>query len=202
MNAQPKAIADVIAALSRLPGIGPKSAQRLAYHLLRRPEAEVLDLSQVLQRLKTDVTLCQVCFNFADQEPCALCESPTRDRTLICVVEEPYHVPVIERIGGYNGLYHVLHGTISPLDGIGPDDIRLRELLARLQPAGDGTVREVIVATSPTLGGQATAEWIARLLHEREVTVSQLARGLSSGSDLEFTDDMTFRYALEGRRVL
>lgn len=198
----PKAISDAVAALNRLPGIGPKSAQRLAYHLLRTPQAAVEHLGQSLLRLKTDVLLCESCFHFADQQPCALCRSPERDRTQICVVEEPFHLPVIERISGYHGLYHVLHGAISPMEGIGPDDIKCRELLPRLRPAGGVAVQEVIVATSPTLGGQATADWIARMLADEDVVVSQLARGLSSGSDLEFTDDMTFRHAMEGRRTL
>lgn len=202
MTALPKAIADVVAAFNQLPGIGPKSAQRLAYYLLRSRESVSLNLIESLKRLKTDVLLCEICFNFADQQPCSLCQSPDRDQQVICVVEEPFHVPVIERIGGYNGLYHVLHGAISPMEGIGPDDIKLKELVARLHPAQGAAVREVIVATSPTLNGQATAEWTARLLKKEDVAVSQLARGLSSGSDLEFTDDMTFRYALEGRRAL
>ncbi len=198
----PKAISDAITALHQLPGVGPKSAQRLAYHLLRTPQASIEHLSASLLRLKTDVLLCTSCFNFADQQPCLLCQSPERDRTRICVVEEPFHVPVIERIGGYQGLYHVLHGAISPLDGIGPDDIKCRELLPRLRPADSPAVQEVIVATSPTLSGQATADWIARMLAAEAVVVSQLARGLASGSDLEFTDDMTFRHAMEGRRPL
>ena len=198
----PKAISDAITTLNQLPGIGPKSAQRLAYHLLRTPQASIESLSESLLRLKTDVLLCESCFNFADQQPCALCQSQERDRTQICVVEEPFHLPVIERIGGYHGLYHVLHGAISPMEGIGPNDIKCRELLPRLHPVGGVAVKEVIVATSPTLSGQATADWIARMLTDEDVVVSQLARGLSSGSDLEFTDDMTFRHAMEGRRTL
>ncbi len=198
----PKAISDAITALNQLPGVGPKSAQRLAYHLLRTSQASIENLSDVLLRLKTDVLLCESCFNFADRQPCVLCQSQDRDRTQICVVEEPFHLPVIERIGQYQGLYHVLHGAISPMEGIGPDDIKCRELLSRLRPADGVAVQEVIVATSPTLSGQATADWIARILADEAVVVSQLARGLSSGSDLEFTDDMTFRHALEGRRQL
>ncbi len=201
-NVLPKAISDAIVALNRLPGIGPKSAQRLAYHLLRSPQASIENLSQSLLRLKTDVLLCESCFNFADQQPCLLCQSQERDKTQICVVEEPFHLPLIERIGGYYGLYHVLHGAVSPMEGIGPDDIKCKELLPRLRPADGVAVKEVIVATSPTLSGQATADWIARMLEGMDVVVSQLARGLSSGSDLEFTDDMTFRHAMEGRRRL
>ena len=160
------------------------------------------NLSDSLLRLKTDVLLCESCFNFADQQPCTLCQSLDRDRSLICVVEQPFHLPVIERIGGYSGLYHVLHGAISPLEGIGPDDIKCKELLPRLRPVAGEPVEEVIVATSPTLSGQATAEWLARMLESESVVVTQLARGLSSGSDLEFTDDITFHHALEGRRRL
>lgn len=202
VNVLPKAISDAIAALNQLPGIGPKSAQRLAFHLLRTPESSIANLSESLLRLKTDVLLCESCFNFADHQPCSLCLSMERDRTLICVVEQPFHLPVIERIGGYRGLYHVLHGAISPLEGIGPDDIKCKELLPRLLPSTGEPVNEVIVATSPTLSGQATADWIARMLENENVVVTQLARGLSSGSDLEFTDDITFHHALEGRRRL
>lgn len=202
MDAQPKSLGNVIHALSQLPGIGPKSAQRLTYFLLRKPEALALTLSEALGRLHADTVLCQICFNFSEGQPCALCQSETRDHTQICVVEEPHHVPVIERIGEYRGLYHVLHGAISPMDGIGPDDIRLRELVRRVNCATEPGVREVIVAASPSLSGQATAEWIARTLKPGNVTVTLLARGLSSGSDIEFADDMTFRYAMEGRKPL
>lgn len=198
----PRAITDAVVALSRLPGIGPKSAQRLVYHLLRTPQPAVEELGSALLRLKTDVELCEVCFNFADRQPCVLCQSGERNRAQICVVEEPFHVPVIERIGDYQGLYHVLHGAISPMEGIGPEDIKCRELLRRLGPEGGQPVAEVIVATSPTLSGQATADWISRMLKDDDVVVTLLARGLSSGSDLEFTDDLTFRHALAGRRQL
>ncbi len=198
----PKSLDRVIRALSQLPGIGPKSAQRLTYYLLRKPETLALALSEALSHLHADTVLCQICFNFSEGQPCAICQSESRDRTQICVVEEPHHVPVIERIGEYRGLYHVLHGAISPMDGVGPDDIRLRELVHRVNCAQDPGVQEVIVAASPSLSGQATAEWIARTLKPGNIAVTLLARGLSSGSDIEFADDMTFRYAMEGRRPL
>lgn len=202
MEVLPQAIRNAVDAFSQLPGIGPKTAQRLAFYLLRSPEALALNLGEALMRLKADTLLCEICCSFSDTQPCALCAGGGRDRSVICVVEDPHHVHVIERMGEYRGLYHVLHGTISPLDGVGPEDIRLRELMTRLAPEEGVAVQEVIVATSPNLGGQATAEWIARLLAPRGIKVTQLARGLASGSDIEFADDMTFRYALEGRKAL
>ncbi len=202
MEGQPKSLGNVIQALSQLPGIGPKSAQRLTYFLLRKPQALALTLSEALGRLHADTVLCEICFTFSEGQPCSICQSEIRDRTQICVVEEPHHVPVIERMGEYRGLYHVLHGAISPMDGVGPDDIRLRELVRRVNCASEPGIREVIVAASPSLPGQATAEWIARTLKPGNVTVTLLARGLASGSDIEFADDMTFRYAMEGRKPL
>lgn len=198
----PGIVTDTIASLSRLPGIGPRSAQRLAYFLLQAPEHLPRELGDLLMRLQAETELCRICCNICDTQPCGLCSSRERDRSVICVVEEPQIVSVIDRMGQFNGLYHVLHGTLSPLDGRGPEDIRLKELWRRLDVGGEAEVREVIVATSPDLPGQATAQWIADELRDHPIKVSQLARGLAAGSDLEYADDVSFRFALEGRRTL
>lgn len=198
----PGIVADTITSLSRLPGIGPRSAQRLTYFLLQAPEHLPRELGDLLMRLQAETELCRICCNICDTQPCGLCSSRDRDRSVICVVEEPQIVSVIDRMGQFNGLYHVLHGTLSPLDGRGPEDIRLKELWRRLDVGGETEVREVIVATSPDLPGQATAQWIADELRHQPIKVSQLARGLAAGSDLEYTDDVSFRFALEGRRIL
>lgn len=198
----PGIVTDTIASLSRLPGIGPRSAQRLTYFLLQAPEHLPRELGDLLMRLQAETELCRICCNICDTQPCGLCSSRDRDRSVICVVEEPQIVSVIDRMGQFNGLYHVLHGTLSPLDGRGPEDIRLKELWQRLDVGGEAEVREVIVATSPDLPGQATAQWIADELRNHPIKVSQLARGLAAGSDLEYADDVSFRFALEGRRIL
>ena len=198
----PGIVTDTIASLSRLPGIGPRSAQRLTYFLLQAPEHLPRELGDLLLRLQAETELCRICCNICDTQPCGLCSSRDRDRSVICVVEEPQIVSVIDRMGQFNGLYHVLHGTLSPLDGRGPEDIRLKELWRRLDVGEEAEVREVIVATSPDLPGQATAQWIADELRHHPIKVSQLARGLAAGSDLEYADDVSFRFALEGRRIL
>lgn len=201
--AQP--VSNLIDAFSRLPGIGPKSASRLAYFVLRSDDEIALSLASALQELKANTLFCSACFNIADKDPCAICENSQRDRSIICVVEEPLDIQAIERTGAYLGLYHVLHGHISPVEGIGPDDLKLRELLERLRhghpdaPNEPAQTRELLVATNPNLEGEATAMYIARLTKPLGVRVTRLARGLPTGGDLEYADEMTLSSALAGR---
>ncbi len=201
--AQP--VSNLIDAFSRLPGIGPKSASRLAYFLLRSDEEIALSLAAALRELKAETLFCGLCHNIADKDPCPICDNEQRDRSIICVVEEPLDVQAIERTGSFQGLYHVLHGAISPVEGIGPDDLKLRELLNRLQPghpeeqASDGETKELLLATNPNLEGEATAMYIARLIKPLGVRVTRLARGLPTGGDLEYADEMTLSNALAGR---
>ena len=193
-------IARLVEAFHRLPGIGPKTAQRLAYHVLRAPAAEAEDLADALLEVKRSVVLCVHCQNLTSQSPCEICLDATRDRHLIVVVEEPLDVLAIERAGGLlRGLYHVLHGVISPADGIGPEDLKIQELLARLRDV-DTEVTEIIVATNPNLEGEATAMYLARLLRPLDIRVTRLARGLPAGADLEYADDVTLGRALEFRQ--
>lgn len=199
MTITAKPIARVVDELSRLPGIGPKTAQRLTYHLLRSPSDQAEALAEAIRELKSRVVLCSECFNITERSPCAICTSPERDRSCICVVEEPLDVVAIERTGQFRGLYHVLHGAISPIEGIGPDELRIRELLARLQ---EGGVVEIIVATNPNLEGEATALYLKKQLEPAGVQVTRLARGLPVGGDLEYADEMTLSNALAGRSRL
>jgi len=194
----PEPIQRLIEAFHRLPGVGPKSAQRLAYHILRAPEQEARALADALVDVKQRIRLCSTCMNITEQDPCSFCADERRDRATICVVEQALDLLAIER-SGYRGLYHVLHGVLNPMDGIGPEDIRVRELIVRLQ---DGVAQEVIMATNPSLEGEATAMLIQRLIGPAGVKVTRLARGLPSGADLEYTDDVTLARALEGRREL
>jgi recombination protein RecR len=182
---------------NKLPGIGPKSAQRLAYFVLRVPTEEAEALAHAILDVKQRIVLCGVCQNLTEMDPCAICRSDVRDRTVICVVEEPLDVLALERTRSFVGLYHVLHGVISPMDGIGPDDLKVRELLSRLEGQ---TVHEVIVATNPTLEGDATLMYLERLITPLRVRVTRLARGLPIGADLEYADEVTLTRALEGRR--
>ncbi len=192
-------IQDVIDALSRLPGIGPKGAQRIAFHLLKADEAEVTALADALVALREKVRFCEVCGNVAQEQTCSICRDPRRDPALLCVVEESKDVVAIERTREFRGRYHVLGGAISPMDGVGPDDLRIRELMARL---ADGVVTEVIIATDPNLEGEATAAYLARLISPLGLTVSRLASGLPVGGDLEFADEVTLGRAFEGRRTI
>jgi recombination protein RecR len=189
-------VARLIEAFHRLPGIGPKSAQRLTYHLIRMPQEEAEEFAAAILGVKEKVVLCDTCANLAESAECVICGDLQRDRTRICIVEEPLDVVAIERARAYSGLYHVLHGVISPVNGIGPNDLKLRELLERLR---DGTVTEVIVATNPNLEGEATAMYIQQLIGPLGVSVTRLARGLPSGSDIEYADDSTLAHALESR---
>lgn len=197
--ATPEPIARLIEEFARLPGIGPKSAQRLAYHVLRAPEDEALALARALGDVKRRIVFCGSCFNITEDDPCALCADDQRDRALLCVVEEPLDVLVVERTGGYRGLYHVLHGALNPIEGVGPDQLRVRELVERVEGGG---VAEAIMATNPSLEGEATSMYLQRLLQPLGVRVTRLARGLPSGADLEYLDDLTLARALEGRQEL
>ena len=189
----------LIEAFHRLPGIGPKSAQRLAYYVLRAPEEEARDLADALIEVKRSVVLCQRCQNLTDNNPCWICLDESRNRTIICVVEEPLDVQAIERSGGFNGLYHVLHGVISPSDGVGPEELKISELLIRIRDI-DKEIIEIIVATNPNLEGEATSMYLAKLLQPLDLSVTRLARGLPAGADLEYADDVSLGRALEYRQ--
>ena len=186
----------LIEAFHKLPGIGPKSAQRLTYHFLRAPEGEARALAQAVVELKEKIVLCSVCQNVTEADPCGICADSERDQSTISVVEEPLDILALERSRGYHGLYHVLHGVISPMEGVGPEDLKLNELVARLR---NGTAREVIMATNPNLEGEATAMYIQQLIGPLGVSVTRLARGLPSGSDIEYADDTTLAHALDSR---
>jgi len=193
------AIQDLIDELGRLPGIGPKSAQRLAFHLLQAETADVTRLANALTRVKELVRFCSTCFNVAESEQCRICRDARRTDEIICVVEEPKDVVAIEKTGEFRGRYHVLGGAISPIEGVGPDDLRVRELMTRL---ADGTVNELILATDPNLEGEATATYLARLVKPMGLRVTRLASGLPVGGDLEYADEVTLGRAFEGRRQL
>jgi recombination protein RecR len=190
-------LAKLIEQLQRLPGIGAKGAQRLAYHILKTPREDVDRLADTMREVKERVTYCSVCSNITDADPCFFCTNPSRDQTLICVVEEPENVNGVERTRLFNGLYHVLMGALSPLHGVGPDDLKIKELLRRV--AG-GTVAEVVLATNPNVEGEATAIYLAKLLKPLGIKVTRIAMGVPVGSDLEYADDVTMQRAMEGRR--
>ena len=192
-------LAELVAALQRLPGIGAKSAQRLAYHLLKTPREEIDALAAAMVAVKERVTYCSVCGIITDVDPCSYCTSPDRDARLICVVEHPENVGAVEKTRGFRGRYHVLMGAIAPLQGIGPDDLKIKGLLARI--AG-GEVTEVILATNPTVEGEATALYLARLLKPLGPRVTRIAMGVPVGSDLDYTDEFTMSKAMEGRREM
>ena len=192
-------VQDLIDELGRLPGVGPKSAQRIAFHILQTDPVDVRRLAQVLLEVKERVKFCAICGNVAEEETCRICRDQRRDPALICVVEESKDVVAVERTREFRGRYHVLGGAISPIDGIGPDDLRIRELVQRL---ADGEVREVILATDPNMTGEATATYLSRLLKTMDVPVSRLASGLPVGGDLEYADEVTLGRAFEGRRLV
>ena len=192
-------VQDLIDELGRLPGVGPKSAQRIAFHLLQADPVDVRRLAQVLLEVKEKVRFCSVCGNVAEDTECRICRDPRRDLAVICVVEESKDVVAIERTREFRGRYHVLGGAISPIEGIGPDDLRVKELLTRL---ADGTVTELIIATDPNLEGEATATYLARLVKPMDLRVTRLASGLPVGGDLEYADEVTLGRAFEGRRLL
>ncbi|HEY9408832.1 MAG TPA: recombination mediator RecR [Jiangellaceae bacterium] len=192
-------VQDLIDELGRLPGVGPKSAQRIAFHLLAADPADVQRLASALVEVKDKVRFCAVCGNVAEEEQCRICRDPRRDVSVLCVVEEPKDVVAIERTREYRGRYHVLGGAISPIEGVGPDDLRVRELMTRL---ADGTITELILATDPNLEGEATATYLARLVKPMGLRVTRLASGLPVGGDLEYADEVTLGRAFEGRRLL
>lgn len=190
-------IQDLIDELGQLPGIGPKSAQRIAFFIVQDDHYDPTHLAQILAQVRTHVHFCKVCGNLTEHELCSVCEDPKRDQTVICVVEEPKDVAAIERTHEYHGLYHVLGGAISPIDGVGPEQLRIASLMPRL---ADGTVTEVIIATDPNLEGEATATYLSRQLGYLDITISRLASGLPVGGDLEYADEVTLGRAFEGRR--
>jgi recombination protein RecR len=196
-NTLPRPVTRLINELARLPGIGPKSASRLAFYLLRAPEEQSRELAAALAELKAQTQLCEVCFNITEQSPCPICLDDGRDAGLLCVVEEPLDVVAIERARAYDGRYHVLHGAISPVEGIGPEDLKFAELIDRVE---QGEFKEIIVATNATLEGDSTALYLQRRLADANVRLTRLARGLPVGGDLEYTDEITLGRAMEGRQ--
>jgi recombination protein RecR len=199
MNDYAEPIAKLIEELRKLPGIGQKTAQRLAYNLLRRPSEDAERLSRAILEVKEKIRYCSRCNNFSDQDPCNYCANPSRTQEVICVVEEPHDILSIEKTREYHGQYHVLHGVLSPINGVGPDDLKLKNLLERLR---EGNVREIILAMNPNVEGEATAIYLAKLLKPTGVRVSRIALGVPVGSDLEFADEVTMSKALEGRHTL
>ncbi len=192
-----EAVYKLIQELNKLPGIGPKSAQRLAYHLLRIPEEQAKLLADAILSAKQKTKLCSICFNVADSDPCLICRSDQRDRSKLCIVEQPQDIVALENTKTYNGLYHVLHGAISPTEGVGADDIRIKELMNRLQGS---SVDEVILATNPNLEGETTAMYLNKLISPLGIRITRLARGLPFGTELEYADDVTLTRAIEGRQ--
>jgi recombination protein RecR len=190
-------VQDLIDELGRLPGVGPKSAQRIAFHLLKLPALDALRLAKAIEEAKARVTFCQRCFNIAEGDACELCTDDRRDPTILCVVEEPRDIVAVEKTQEFTGRYHVLQGAISPIEGIGPEHLRIRELLARLDTEG---IAEIILCTNPNLEGEATAMYLSRLLKDLDVKVTRIASGLPVGGDLEYADELTLGRALEGRR--
>ena len=192
-------LANLYEQLRRLPGVGSKTAMRLAYHIIDMPESEVQQLAEALSSAKKSIHYCSQCYNLTDGEKCAICSDPSRDHFTICVVEQPQDIAAMERSHGYNGLYHVLHGVLSPLDGIGPDRLKIRELFQRLQHE---SISEIIIATNSDVEGEATATYLAQLLKPIGITVSRIAHGLPVGGDLEYADEVTLSKALENRRAM
>jgi len=198
-SAYAPAVQDLIDEFGRLPGVGPKSAQRIAYHLLKLPTEDALRLARAITEAKARVTFCTRCFNIAEGAECAICADPRRDATTLCVVEEPRDIIAVEKTAGFRGRYHVLQGAISPIEGIGPDQLRVKELLARIEPEG---VAEVILCTNPNIEGEATAMYLSRLMKPLGLHVTRIASGLPVGGDLEYADELTLGRALEGRRTV
>tara|TARA_B100001778_G_scaffold79165_1_gene63956 strand:+ start:1785 stop:2396 length:612 start_codon:yes stop_codon:yes gene_type:complete len=197
MSIYTPALQKLIDELGKLPGVGPKSAQRIAFHLIKIPEQDALSLSNAIQQAKQKVRFCETCFNMSDEVICEICSDSQRDSTLVCVVEEPRDIVALERTREYRGLYHVLQGAINPIDGIGPEQLKIRELLERLK---GNTVQEVILCTNPNIEGEATAMYLAKLIEPLGIQVSRIASGLPVGGDLEYADELTLGRALEGRR--
>ena len=198
MDFYPVAIEKLIEEIAKLPGIGKKTAQRLTLYVLNLPKDEVEEFSNALVKARGTIKYCSVCGNFTDSDPCAICGNPSRDKTQICVVEQPKDIMTMEKVKDYNGVYHVLHGNISPMQGRGPQDIRLRELVSRM----NGNIKEVIVATNPNIEGEATAMYISKILKPLDVKVTRIAAGIPVGGDLEYADEVTLSKALEGRKEI
>ncbi len=198
MKALPEALQQLIQAFNRLPGIGKKTATRLAFHILKSNREQALELARAIQRVKTEIRQCSICFNITESDPCPICQDPLRDKSVICVVESPEDVLLIERTNEFKGLYHVLGGVLSPLDGVGPEDLRIKELLNRLTPE----IKEVILALNPSTEGEATAIYLARLIKPLNIKITRLARGVPLGSSLEFVDELTLSRALQSRDEL
>lgn len=198
-SALARPLARLIDELGKLPGVGPKTAQRLAYHILRTQSADAEALAAAIRSVKTDLRYCSVCFNIAETDPCVICSSDERDARVVCVVEEPLDVLAIERTGQFKGRYHVLHGAISPVNGVRPDDLKIQQLAQRVKQGG---IEELILATNPNLEGEATSMYLAQLLGNSGTRLTRLARGLPMGGDLEYADEVTVSRALEGRRAL
>ena len=198
MDFYPVAIEKLIEEFAKLPGIGKKTAQRLTLYVLNLPKDEVEEFSNALVKARGTIKYCSVCGNFTDSDPCAICGNPSRDKTQICVVEQPKDIMTMEKVKDYNGVYHVLHGNISPMQGRGPQDIRLRELVSRM----NGNIKEVIVATNPNIEGEATAMYISKILKPLDVKVTRIAAGILVGGDLEYADEVTLSKALEGRKEI
>ncbi len=192
-------MARLIDEFKKLPSVGSKTAQRFAFHILRSTDEDAAQLADAIRDLKASLHLCSVCNNITDVDPCVYCASPTRNQRLVCVVEEPTNIAAIEKTRNYNGVYHVLHGTLSPLHGVGPDQLRIANLVSRVEA---GNVDELILATNPTVEGEATANYISRLLKSAAVKVTRIATGVPAGSDIEYADEVTMQKALEGRREL
>lgn len=200
MKQYPRSLNKLINELGKLPGIGKKTAQRLAFHILSLTDREAENLAEAIQNAKHSLRYCSVCGNLTDQDLCGICSDPERNRSMICVVETPQDVMAMERVREYKGLYHVLHGAISPAEGIGPNDINLKSLITRLQ--GNNDVEEIIIATNPNIEGEATAMYISRLLKPAGIKVTRIAHGLPVGGDLEYADEVTLLKAMEGRREI
>jgi len=198
-SALARPLARLIDELGKLPGVGPKTAQRLAYHILRTPAPDAEALAAAIRSVKTDLRYCGICFNIAETDPCAICSSDERDASVVCVVEEPLDVLAIERTGQFKGRFHVLHGAISPVNGVRPDDLKIAQLVARVR---EGGIEELILATNPNLEGEATSMYVAQLLAGSGARLTRLARGLPMGGDLEYADEVTVSRALEGRRAM
>ncbi len=193
----PRPVRKLIESFEKLPGIGPKTAQRLTFYLLHVPQKQLDGFAEALETLKKNTVLCSICFNVSDKDPCSICSNRNRDKSIICVVEQPLDVLALEKTGDYKGVYHVLHGAISPLNNIGPDELHIRELLPRLK---NEEVKEIILATNPNMEGEATAMYIAKLIKPLGIKVTRLAHGLPVGADLEYADEVTLSRAIEGRR--
>ncbi|MDO4534843.1 MAG: recombination mediator RecR [Clostridium perfringens] len=198
MDFYPVAIEKLIEEFAKLPGVGKKTAQRLTLHVLNLPKDEVEEFASALVKARGTIKYCSVCGNFTDSDPCAICSNPSRDKSQICVVEQPKDIMTMEKVKDYNGVYHVLHGNISPMQGRGPQDIKLRELVARM----NGNIKEVIVATNPNIEGEATAMYISKILKPLDVKVTRIAAGIPVGGDLEYADEITLSKALEGRKEI